>query len=729
MVALDINVRNLPTQLFAQWGITTNYGSATGLLAENFDYLVRRNITLSNLAPGTVYQLRVAATNSGGAIYGSNLTFKTLAPATVVTLPASARKTNSATLNASAGINGLATTAYFEWGTTTNYGQFTALQNLGSPVATTNVSAPLTGLAVQTAYHYRAVVYSSGLTNYGGDIAFSTTPPPTNLVVTSLLTDDVLGAIEQGGFVVFACDGVLTLSNQLEVANDVILDASGHAITLSGNDVTRLFKVLPGTTLTMTNLTLARGRTTNVGGAINNEGTVLAESCRFISNSVAALNGGVGTNGTEGSLVSNPNGQPGGPGLPGGSVEGGAVINFGSITFWRCWFVTDSAVGGNGGAGGKGGSAANGFSTGGSGGNGESGGFARGGSIANYGSLLLDGCSFSNSITRGGTGGNGGWGGSGLNSANGRAGTPGTAHGGAISTAGSITISNSLFVGSSCSAGNAGFPGSAPWSRNGSSTNGAVALGGAIYIGSNGLIANCTLLTNVARGGTSVSQGGNAIGGGIASAGFLQAVNLTLQHNSAIGARTNFGYNGNSLGDSIANTGGVFQIVNSLLSGGISNNAYGPITDLGHNLSSDATPAWTSGTSLNNTDPLLLPLANNGGPTLTMALATGSPALSNADPAASPATDQRGTSRPRGAGFDIGAWEGPDTPAISILPGNGTTTTLRWPAVGGVWYRVDASSDLLNWAPFTTNTPGADGWLEIPVPPVPSPRYFRLFTP
>ena len=52
-------------------------------------------------------------------------------------------------------------------------------------------------------------------------------------------------------------------------------------------------------------------------------------------------------------------------------------------------------------------------------------------------------------------------------------------------------------------------------------------------------------------------------------------------------------------------------------------------------------------------------LANNGGPTLTHALLAGSPAIDTADSNSSPNIDQRGISRPQGAGPDIGAYEYP----------------------------------------------------------------------
>ncbi|WP_345309022.1 choice-of-anchor Q domain-containing protein [Candidatus Villigracilis saccharophilus] len=72
-------------------------------------------------------------------------------------------------------------------------------------------------------------------------------------------------------------------------------------------------------------------------------------------------------------------------------------------------------------------------------------------------------------------------------------------------------------------------------------------------------------------------------------------------------------------------------------------------------------------------DPLLGPLANNGGPTQTMALLSGSPAINAGDDADCEATDQRGVTRPQGSHCDIGAYEangGGDTTGV-FRPGNG----------------------------------------------------------
>jgi hypothetical protein len=100
----------------------------------------------------------------------------------------------------------------------------------------------------------------------------------------------------------------------------------------------------------------------------------------------------------------------------------------------------------------------------------------------------------------------------------------------------------------------------------------------------------------------------------------------------------------------------------------------GTLSSLGHNLEDDATPAGecgftTAATDISNTDPLLDPVAQNAGPTGTMAPQT-SPSMSpviDKGISTGETTDQRGDARPRdlnsvanaigGDGSDIGAYE------------------------------------------------------------------------
>ena len=80
-----------------------------------------------------------------------------------------------------------------------------------------------------------------------------------------------------------------------------------------------------------------------------------------------------------------------------------------------------------------------------------------------------------------------------------------------------------------------------------------------------------------------------------------------------------------------------------------------PVTSSGFNLESDSSCALTGPGDLNNTNPQLAALGNNGGPTNTEANPTTSPAVDAASSCPPPVTDQRGGKR--GQPCDIGAYE------------------------------------------------------------------------
>jgi hypothetical protein len=110
----------------------------------------------------------------------------------------------------------------------------------------------------------------------------------------------------------------------------------------------------------------------------------------------------------------------------------------------------------------------------------------------------------------------------------------------------------------------------------------------------------------------------------------------------------------------------------------------GPVTSLGYNLIGDGTgsagftgPGDQVGTTANSVNPELGPLADNGGPTWTMALLSGSPAINagNLNSAGMPEFDQRGPGFPRivGGRIDIGAYESlyqptPSQLAFTVVP-------------------------------------------------------------
>src|SRR5438132_8204323 len=104
-----------------------------------------------------------------------------------------------------------------------------------------------------------------------------------------------------------------------------------------------------------------------------------------------------------------------------------------------------------------------------------------------------------------------------------------------------------------------------------------------------------------------------------------------------------------SNGGAINNRLGTLEIESTILKRGESGanilNDSGTVTSDGYNLSSDDGSGYLIGPGDQiNTDPLLGPLQDNGGPTFTHALLPGSPAIDSGDPKFTPPPffDQRG---------------------------------------------------------------------------------------
>jgi hypothetical protein len=113
-----------------------------------------------------------------------NFALEATGPPTVVTGAASAVTQTSATLNATVNPNsGEVSECKFEYGTTTAYGSSAPCSSLpgsgSSPVA---VSASVTGLAVNTTYHFRISATNPGGTSKGSDQTFTTLPGPPTVV-------------------------------------------------------------------------------------------------------------------------------------------------------------------------------------------------------------------------------------------------------------------------------------------------------------------------------------------------------------------------------------------------------------------------------------------------------------------------------------------------------------------------------------------------------------------
>ncbi len=157
----------------------------------------------------------------------------------------------------------------------------------------------------------------------------------------------------------------------------------------------------------------------------------------------------------------------------------------------------------------------------------------------------------------------------------------------------------------------------------------------------------CTISDNAAVSFTCIAtNGGDSIGGGI----YNSSDGTVTLHSSLISGNTAMG---NDNGKEVfSSTSGTIYADSFNLFGhnGESNTeAFIGFTPG----ASDIDATGSSGTAL---EDILSPLADNGGLTMTHALVSGSPAI-DLDEGCSPGLDQRGESRPFGAGCDAGSFE------------------------------------------------------------------------
>ena len=193
-----------------------------------------------------------------------------------------------------------------------------------------------------------------------------------------------------------------------------------------------------------------------------------------------------------------------------------------------------------------------------------------------------------------------------------------TQNGGGISNSGTLTIEDSTISGNTTTLNGGGIENFTTGSLN---------------------LTNTTISGNTANG---------AGGGGILNtAGTLNINNSTITDNNTTG-------NGGGI-----STGATANIADSIVAGNTANSnsncdfTGGTFNDLGNNITNDATCPFGSG---QNIDPLLGPLADNGGLTQTHALLPGSPAVDNSGTCGL-GNDQRGENREVND-CDTGSFEG-----------------------------------------------------------------------
>jgi hypothetical protein len=185
--------------------------------------------------------------------------------------------------------------------------------------------------------------------------------------------------------------------------------------------------------------------------------------------------------------------------------------------------------------------------------------------------------------------------------------------------------------------------------------------GGAIYsIGANGT-ATVQVLNSTISANTASNFGGGVYNHGTAGNATLHITNSTVAENVSKSSMGESIYNFDQFGQGNAIANFANTIFKHNVSGNFVNDG-GTMTSFGYNISSDNGGGFL--TSLGdqiNTNPLLGPLQDNGGPTFTHALLPGSPAIDTGDPNFTPPPlyDQRGPNflRVRNGRIDKGSFE------------------------------------------------------------------------
>jgi hypothetical protein len=189
--------------------------------------------------------------------------------------------------------------------------------------------------------------------------------------------------------------------------------------------------------------------------------------------------------------------------------------------------------------------------------------------------------------------------------------------------------------------------------------------GGAIYNSNNATITGSTFSGN--------SSEANGNGSAIGNYGFMTVTNSTFTSNTLTTSIYNHQpgtliitnstifknsiNSGTNVPAGIYNYRGSLSLFNTILAGSYKGsvsildcyNDNGTIAaDVNNLIQANGVGAYACGTPALTGDPMLGSLANNGGPTKTLALLSGSPAIDAGDNDSCPLTDQRGIIRPKG---------------------------------------------------------------------------------
>jgi hypothetical protein len=375
---------------------------------------------------------------------------------TSYTSNATSEAATGATLNGGVNPNGFSAAAWFEWGTSQAYGNYTATNNVPAGYGVSAQSAALSGLVPGTVYHYRMAAANGAGISYGSNqivaVGFVTV---TNYADSGPGTlRDAIAKVPAGGVINFTANGVISLTTSgLQISKDLTIQGLGATnLSISGANGRRVLHITGGN-VNISGVTIRNGRASSgsdsftagvpggggaVGGGILNAGTLRLTNCIVTGNAAGAGGNGYPPLNTAGVATD---------GGSGGS--GGGIYNTGHLIIHGCTVHGNSA--GAGGFGGFGNFATNRGAMGGLGGLG-------GGLYHASGSALIVLSTFSgNSAGNGGGGGNGGSGQGG--NPGGNAGDGGNGgNGGAIGADAPFEVKSVTISGNAAgSGGNGGF--------------------------------------------------------------------------------------------------------------------------------------------------------------------------------------------------------------------------------------------------------------------------------
>jgi len=473
---------------------------------------------------------------------------------------------------------------------------------------------------------------------------------PTNVITVTNTNDSGPGslrnalAIANDGDTIDATgvSGTILLTNgELQINHNVTINGPGASnLAVNGNATSRVFENF-ASNVTISGFTTTNGHPAdnNGGGGILNHGGLTLTGTSILSNNAGGstafnLSSGGGINSDSGGtlMVTDSvinNNQAGGVGVGAGS-GGGISAESGIVT------VSNSTINGNQASGcglfcssGAGGIAMRGGGT-----LSVTNSTISGNSADSGGGININGTlTVTNSVITGNSGNFSG--------------------GGIVASGGTVMVSSSTISGNSffCDGGGIESSGQLTVVNSTISSNGALGGNGAFGCGpephGGGGINNggITTVINSTISGNHADLSSTGAGGGIFNRGSLTVTNSTISDNTAsVGGGAVYNDSGGQkaqIGDTVLSAGA---------SGGTIFNNGGTVTSLGYNLASDDGGGVLTGPGDHiNTDPMLGPLQDNGGPTFTHALLPGSPAINAGDPSFTPRLSLTSAAHPSNA--------------------------------------------------------------------------------